>query len=151
MWAKIHSILVLHSLAQEDPANLVLHPPERVRLYDRETEKTPELQVGRRCFAARGVKAIWRLAVGDQVPAGQATSFLCIRQQRYPGYDLICSVMKYWMCLNKQVMKRIFINLVESLRVQRAHDPTLSKISHTHTHKHNVTGVLWTRNKHLLC
>lgn len=58
MWAKIHFILILYSLAQEDPANLVLDPPERVRLYDREIEKTPELQVGRRCFAAHGVNAI---------------------------------------------------------------------------------------------
>lgn len=57
-WAKIKFTLVPHSPTHKDPVNPALDPHERVRLSDGEEQKTPDLQVGRRYFAACGVRQL---------------------------------------------------------------------------------------------
>lgn len=110
-----------HLFLVPQPVIPALDPPERARLYKREKEKTACAQHSK-CW-------VWetRWGLGESLIrhlSGSSDS----------GYDGICPGMKYGMCASKQVRKIIFINLVESLRVQRAHGPNLSKTCYPTPH-----------------
>lgn len=108
---------VPHSPTQKDPVNAALEPLWRAG------RENPYAAGGQELLSpgASGSSVLERLAVGDLGPAGRASHFSSVRQQRDSGCDSICSVRKCWMCLNKQVMKATLIS--KGLRKFREFSP----------------------------